>query len=254
MGAKPIGTFLGRMLRVAKKALWLIGLLFLGVSAGANAAVDKWVLAMTWHPAYCARNRGSAECGEGHASGLVLHGLWPENDAGSVEFCAATPSLQKRDTERQWCRLPALNLEAKASEALDKAMPGRAACLDRHEWYRHGICSGMNADRYFTAAAGVVERINGLEIGRFLKENMGKEVRTVDLVRAALHETGLEGRPAFSFICLNRGREAYLTEVWIAMSYLGPWLFPQPATLRSQSSPVGHLCPERGTILIDGAP
>jgi hypothetical protein len=112
----------------------------------------------------------------------------------------------------------------------------------------------MSADRYFGIAAGALERINDLEIGKFLRENAGKEVRTADLVRAAVHETGGETRPAYTFICRGPDGDERLSEVWIAMSYIGPWLFPQLGTTRLQRLPAGHLCPEDGTIMIYGAP
>jgi ribonuclease I len=238
------------MIRLAK-SLGLLGLLLLIAATGAQAAVDGWVLALTWHPGYCARNHASPECRVERAPGLVLHGLWPEADKESAEFCAATASLRKIDYAREWCRFPPLKLETSTAAALDKVMPGRADCLDRHEWFRHGTCSGMKADRYFRIAAAVVERINGMELGRFLKESAGKEVRTADLVRAAVRDAGPQARPAYSFICHGRGK-VHLSEVWIAMSYLGPWLFPQRGTMRAQHMSVGHACPQNGTILIDG--
>src|SRR5215469_3499530 len=46
---------------------------------------DYYMLALSWAPNYCAGHPtdNSAECRVGEHTGFVLHGLWPQANAGS---------------------------------------------------------------------------------------------------------------------------------------------------------------------------
>ena len=49
---------------------------------------------------------------------------------------------------------------AHSRQHLAEVMPGIADCLDRYEWAKHGTCSGMGADAYFSRAIELVNRAN----------------------------------------------------------------------------------------------
>jgi ribonuclease I len=104
--------------------------------ASRRADFDFYLLAMTVHPAFCADGHaGKAECLAGHAAPLSIHGLWPESEQ---------PGTYPRD-----CPGPPLDLAGPLESELVALMPGMTDGLHRHEWRRHGTCSGLGDDDYF---------------------------------------------------------------------------------------------------------
>lgn len=100
---------------------------------GEAGRFDHYILALSWSPAFCAesgaRADNDAQCGEGRHFAFVLHGLWPQYNNGRwPQFCSDAPGL----------KIPALMLDI---------MP--SLTLIRHEWERHGTCSGLTAEAYF---------------------------------------------------------------------------------------------------------
>jgi ribonuclease T2 len=96
---------------------------------------DYYLLALSWAPNYCAGhpNDNSAECRVGEHTGFVLHGLWPQANAGSPPVnCGGVSPV---------------------SSALVREManyyPSRG--LVQHEWETHGSCTGLSAGDYFAA-------------------------------------------------------------------------------------------------------
>jgi ribonuclease T2 len=94
---------------------------------------DFYVLALSWSPSYCAISGGSdnEQCGiERH--GFIVHGLWPQYEAGYPEYCRSSMSR----------RLP-----NSARDAIFDIMPSTG--LIRHQWKKHGICTGLAQSAYF---------------------------------------------------------------------------------------------------------
>lgn len=100
---------------------------------------DYYVLSLSWSPQFCATRGKQArpddtQCGAGASFGFVLHGLWPQYAAqGYPESCAVPGPL-----------------DATLVQRLVRIMPSQR--LVQHEWQKHGTCSGLSAERYFTAA------------------------------------------------------------------------------------------------------
>ena len=95
---------------------------------------DYYVFSLSWSPEYCAGTSSggsSQQCGEGRRFGFVVHGLWPQYNRGSPQFC--------RNSSRVDNKLIAQLLPIMPSEQ-----------LIRHEWKKHGTCSGLTASQYFT--------------------------------------------------------------------------------------------------------
>ena len=103
-----------------------------GAAAG---AFDFYVLALSWSPGFCevsgARERD--QCMPGRERGFVVHGLWPQNETGYPSFCEPAGRSPSR---------PALE-EAQGLFPDDD--------LARHEWRKHGTCSGLSPAEYFGA-------------------------------------------------------------------------------------------------------
>jgi ribonuclease T2 len=104
---------------------------------------DYFVLSLSWSPEHCAspdRSASDPQCGSYRRYGFVVHGLWPQYQSGFPESCAAAGTLG----------------QAVVDGVLD-IMP--SPVLIRHEWSKHGTCSGLPPADYFAklraAYAGV---------------------------------------------------------------------------------------------------
>ncbi len=132
-----------------------------GDRGGMPGDFDYYILALSWSPTYC-DNRDSEErgryrdedryddrrsysprrgdsdeqCNGVRPYAFVLHGLWPQYERrGWPEMC------ETRD--RPW--VPEETIE----KMLD-IMPSRRLVIQ--EYRKHGVCSGLDANRYFEAA------------------------------------------------------------------------------------------------------
>jgi ribonuclease T2 len=102
-------------------------------ATGEPGQFDYYVLTLSWSPSYCLTHPQDRTQCSGKGYGFVLHGLWPQFDAGNwPQFCSTAP-------------LPP------AAEQLGSTLfPSRN--LMEHEWQRHGTCSGLDAVSYFRTA------------------------------------------------------------------------------------------------------
>ena len=126
----------------AYRSLLLVSLL--AVAAGAQAKkphgprgeagqFDYYAVSMSWSPSYCSQHRDRDQCDSGRVLGFVMHGLWPQYEAGYPQSCS---------TER----LPSEVRGQYASTFPSPKMIG-------HEWEKHGTCSGLDAPSYFALSA-----------------------------------------------------------------------------------------------------
>lgn len=94
---------------------------------------DYYVFSLSWSPEYCADSPGggsSQQCDGGRQFGFVVHGLWPQYNRGFPQFCRNKSQIN-----------------TKLVEQLLPIMPSEQ--LIRHEWKKHGTCSGLTASQYF---------------------------------------------------------------------------------------------------------
>jgi ribonuclease T2 len=119
---------------------------------------DFYVLALTWSPTYCAEEgarRDDGQCDVGRRLGFVVHGLWPQHDRGFPTECGAFPRQPTRAALEEAATIyPSLSLA-------------------RHQWRRHGTCSGKGPPEYFR---DVPER--------FAKLTAGDRLAPLELERA----------------------------------------------------------------------
>lgn len=102
--------------------------------SGQAGQFDYYVLSLSWAPTYCLTHTDDGDECSGKGYGFVLHGLWPQYDAGGYpENCPAQFDL-----------------------SADAAAKGRTLYpserLMQHEWREHGTCSGLDAREYFNTA------------------------------------------------------------------------------------------------------
>jgi len=111
-----------------------------GPAATAEATVprgqgfDFYVLSLSWSPSYCEAEGEQAngqQCRAGRPYAFVVHGLWPQYERGYPENCQAGADTVSNETLR----------------GLYDLMP--SAGLVRHQWRKHGTCSGLSQADYF---------------------------------------------------------------------------------------------------------
>ncbi|BAM92199.1 putative Ribonuclease T2 family protein [Bradyrhizobium oligotrophicum S58] len=103
----------------------------------APGAFDFYVLSLSWSPSFCAeaeerggRGSRSQQC-SGRPYSFVVHGLWPQYEAGYPEYCEQpSPRLPRNIMTSMLDLMPA---------------PG----LIYNEWDKHGTCAGLSAKSYF---------------------------------------------------------------------------------------------------------
>ncbi len=119
--------------------------------AGRAGEFDYYVLALSWNAAWCeaeGAGRGAAQCDPGRDIGFTLHGLWPQYLSGWPEYCTTT----KRDPS-----------QAESAAMADIMGSGDLA---RHQWKKHGRCSGLGPAAYFALARAAWEAIDRPEVLR----------------------------------------------------------------------------------------
>jgi ribonuclease T2 len=95
---------------------------------------DYYVLSLSWAPTYCLTHADDSQECSGKGYGFVLHGLWPQFDAGGYPENCPTQ----------------FELSAAASAKGRTIYPSER--LMQHEWKEHGTCSGLDALDYFNMA------------------------------------------------------------------------------------------------------
>jgi ribonuclease T2 len=105
---------------------------------------DYYVLSLSWSPQHCAGHSGGAndpQCGLHRNYGFVVHGLWPLYESGFPQSCAAGGTL-----------------DPTVINSVIDIMPSSA--LVRHEWAKHGTCTGMDSPAYFAKVRAAYAAIN----------------------------------------------------------------------------------------------
>lgn len=108
---------------------------------------DYYALVLSWSPTHCSTPEGeddAMQCSrrDGRRYAFVLHGLWPQYERGYPESCP----IGKRPFVPQ----PVID------GALD-IMPSKGLVI--HEYRKHGTCSGLSPEAYFTLARRLFESI-----------------------------------------------------------------------------------------------
>jgi ribonuclease T2 len=101
-------------------------------------AFDLYILALSWSPGFCASNArasDSDQCAVGANLGFVAHGLWPQYESDYPAFCGN----------------PNRSVRASDLDIVDGIIPTRG--LARHQWRKHGSCTGLSPSAYFRDVA-----------------------------------------------------------------------------------------------------
>lgn len=125
---------------------------------------DFYVLALSWSPAYCRIKGADAnrkQCAEGRDLGFIVHGLWPQFEAGYPEFCPT------RDPDR---------VPSQLGLSYSDIVPTMG--LIGHQWRKHGSCSGLSQTDYFHVLRAASERVT--VPSRFASGNLPAQIDALD--------------------------------------------------------------------------
>lgn len=113
-------------------------------------AFDFYVLALSWSPSYCASEGPRADrqqCGTNRPFGFVVHGLWPQNEWGYPANC------QPDNVRSRGNYVP-----RQIISSLSDIMP--SGSLVAYQWRKHGSCSGLSQDEYFSTLRKAFDQVN----------------------------------------------------------------------------------------------
>ncbi|RLN95721.1 hypothetical protein BBJ28_00005311 [Nothophytophthora sp. Chile5] len=153
---------------------------------------DMYVLAQSWQPAFChgkeSQYPGCEKPQSYWRSHLTLHGLWPER-AGSAppSFCTGE-AFDAAEIERE------LGIDTLHQYWPDvKFSEGSPEYADfwRHEWTRHGTCSGLPQVAYFTDAINLERNETLAPTPKLVQDNVGGQV-DVKALRTAFGDAALK--------------------------------------------------------------
>ena len=157
------------------------------ICGGPAGAFDFYVLALTWSPGFCeleGQRRRREQCEPGQNLGFTVHGLWPQFERGYPTECGPAGRAPSR-----------LALEEARGVFPDEG-------LARHEWRRHGTCSGKSPTEYFGDVRRAAERVRIPE--RFRGLGRGASMTPLEVERAfAEANPGL--RPDMMAVMCRRG-------------------------------------------------
>jgi ribonuclease T2 len=113
-------------------------------ATSASGDFDFYVLALSWSPGFCeleGNSKKREQCGQGSEKGFVVHGLWPQREKGFPSDCSAlTRFITRKDIEQA-----------------AKIFPSEG--LARHQWRKHGTCTGNSPSAYFADVQIAHEKI-----------------------------------------------------------------------------------------------
>jgi ribonuclease T2 len=164
---------------------------------GPSGRFDFYVLALSWSPGFCEiRGDGAdrTQCAPGKGLRFVVHGLWPQNDAGYPVFCEPGGRFATRA----------------ATDSVGGLFPSTG--LARYQWRKHGTCSGESPTGYFGLVKQALQRVILPE--QMTKANATTTAMPLEIERAfAAANPGL--RPEMMSVQCRRG---ILSEIRICLS------------------------------------
>lgn len=169
-----------------------------GIAGGTSGKFDYYVLTLSWSPTYCknaGRNADPLQCNASKPYRFIVHGLWPQYERGWPDFCASRTRKPSWDT---------------ITDILD-IMPSRG--LARHQWRKHGTCSGLSPKAYFDLTRRAFEKIRipaaFKTINRKGKAAPDAVEKAFRLANPGLHDAAMavtcgDGRLKEVQICMNK--------------------------------------------------
>ncbi|MDD5406074.1 MAG: hypothetical protein PHE73_03925 [Sulfurovaceae bacterium] len=175
----------------------------------------QFLLSLSWHDAFCETHKNKKECRqslfENKEHGFVLHGLWPQPE--NRVYCGLDKKFVGMDKNKQWIRLPDIKLSQKTRHELSIVMPAIVSNLEKHEWIKHGTCSNLSQEEYFTRAASYTKQFNSSILADFINSNRGKSVKLKDIKSLADRSFGIGSGDKIEMVC----NDGLMTEIRLSL-------------------------------------
>ncbi len=194
------------------------------------------LLVLSWHNTFCETHSNKKECkrnGGDAKNHLVLHGLWPQ--PRNKEYCGLSGKIKQLDRYKRWNAMPKLDLNPNVLSLMQKYMPGVQSNLQRHEYYKHGSCYSKDVNGYFSNALTLDKEVDST-IGEYLRENIGKKVKAINIKLLAAKIYGKDIKNKIAIKCKGR----VLSEIWISTKGKGNDL----KSLVKNAKPIHSNCQE----------
>lgn len=230
--------------------------LALSMTAHAQSAVENYAFSVSWEPTFCLTHGAKPECQtessqRWDASNLSLHGLWPQG----AQYCGVSSEEQTLDRQGQWSSLPPVVLSPDTASLLQTEMPGTASDLERHEWIKHGTCSGYDQQTYFGEALALLGNVDASNLASTIAGNVGSTVQLSDLYQAASLDYGDQAYAGVEFLCTSFDGQQMLSEIRFHLAMPQPL----PTTIQganlvapAQSTSESELCSD-GDVQVTAA-
>lgn len=159
-------------------------------AAGEPGKFDYYVLTLSWSPEHCAAAKNDhAQCGADRHYGFVVHGLWPQYEKGYPDSCATRTDVPHRVVEEI---LP--------------IMPSKK--LIRHEWEKHGTCSGKDVSDYFEMVRSAYHSVR-------IPRDFAEPGQQIDTTAANIRREFVDANPGLQMAVACKGK--FLQEVRVCL-------------------------------------
>jgi ribonuclease T2 len=151
---------------------------------------DFYVLSLSWSPGFCATQAGRNEplqCGPERRFAFVLHGLWPQFEKGGWPEDCSTAKVGGELVDSMLTIMPSPKLV-------------------RHEWEKHGTCSGLPPADYFRESTEAFSSIR-------IPAQYQAPQRQISVDPEQLRQEFEQANPNTEFVVLCSGNGRYLQEV-----------------------------------------
>ncbi|HEY1075344.1 MAG TPA: ribonuclease T2 [Fontimonas sp.] len=184
-GSKGLNKRIGRFLA----ALLLAGA-GSSVAAEEPGQFDYWVLSLSWSPQFCKTQPAAEQCKQ--PRGMVVHGLWPQNERGYPDYCGERERVDRELIDRMLPLIP----DPK---------------LIQQQWRKHGSCSGLPIGEYFLNVERAWRSI-------VLPPSLGVDAPALESSAREIEESLIEANPKLdhdSMALLCKGR--WLSEIRLCL-------------------------------------
>jgi ribonuclease T2 len=176
------------------------------------------ILGLSWQPGFCEGKANLPECRNQSADDpaarqFSLTGLWRLRQT----YCGVADALKDQDKKHKWLDMPELALGESLKVELAKAMPGMASGLERHEWVKHGTCSGDAAADYYSRSLKMLADVNGSAVGRLFRDNLGRTLKEADVKAAFEAAFGPGAGDKVKMRCRKDGNRQVITGITIGL-------------------------------------